>query len=79
VPTHIPKKVTNMRKLLASLALGLGFLIGGAALAQAPAATAPEAPAATAASPAPADASAAAPAAAAPAAAPAAAEAAPRG
>jgi Amt family ammonium transporter len=78
VPTHIPKKVTNMRKLLASLALGLGFLIGGAALAQAPAATAPEAPAATAASPAaPAEASTAAPAAAAPAAAPAAAEAAP--
>jgi ammonium transporter, Amt family len=55
-----------MRKLLASLGLGLGILIGGAALAQAPAPTAPAAPAATAASPAaPAEASAATPAAAA--------------
>jgi ammonium transporter, Amt family len=69
----------NMRKLLASLGLGLGLLIGGVALAQAPAA-APAAPASATATPAaPAEAStaaaaaAAAPAAAATAAAPAAA------
>jgi ammonium transporter, Amt family len=61
----------NMRKLLASLGLGLGLLIGGVALAQAPAA-APAAPASATATPAaPAEAStAAAAAAAAPAAAP---------
>jgi ammonium transporter, Amt family len=58
----------NMKKLLASLGLGLGLLIGGVALAQAPA-VAPAAPAAATAAPAAPAEAAAAPAAAAPAAA----------
>jgi ammonium transporter, Amt family len=45
-------KEMNMRKLLASLGLALGLLIGGVALAQAPAATAPAATAPAAAAPA---------------------------
>jgi Amt family ammonium transporter len=70
-PSTDLKKDTNMKKLLASLALGLGLMIGGtAAMAQAPAAApAASAPAAAEAKPADAAAPAAAAAAAAPAAA----------